>query len=118
VFASLAALGAGLEVTVEAVSHRIDASDTAVAFATAVPVSVFLIVVWALHAPLAATPTRGLVRLGPAVLALLLVAALVPVGLPLAWAVLLLCLPPAVLVVGHHRWAWGEEGRGATVSPT
>ena len=78
VFASLAALGAGLEVAAEAVAHHVEASDVVVASAVAVPVVIFLVTVWALHAPMGAA------------------------GLPLGWAVLLLVVPPAGLVVHHH----------------
>jgi low temperature requirement protein LtrA len=107
VFASLAALGAGLEVAAEAVGHEIEASDSVVALTIAVPVSLFLLVVWALHAPLGAVPAHGTARMVPAVVATFAVVALVAVGLPLGWAVLLMCLPPAALVADHH---WPRAG--------
>jgi hypothetical protein len=71
-------------------------------------VSVFLIVVWALHAPLGATPAHGLVRMVPAVVACFAVVALVAAGLPLGWGVVLLCVPLAVLVADHH-WSRGDQ---------
>lgn len=52
IFASLAALGAGLEVAVQRGSADATASDTAVEYAIAVPVAVFLVLLYALHAPL------------------------------------------------------------------
>ena len=52
VFASLAALGAGLEVAVEQAGHQTETSDQAVALAVAIPVAVFLVMLWAVHAPI------------------------------------------------------------------
>jgi low temperature requirement protein LtrA len=52
VFAALAAVGAGLEVAVEHTGHHVAASEIAVGYAIAVPVSVFLVLLWALHAPI------------------------------------------------------------------
>jgi low temperature requirement protein LtrA len=52
IFASLAALGAGLEVAVESAGHETETSDLVVALAVAIPVAVFLVVLWAVHAPI------------------------------------------------------------------
>jgi len=52
IFASLAAVGAGLEVAVESAGHHTETSDTIVALAVAVPVAVFLVMLWAVHAPI------------------------------------------------------------------
>ena len=59
VFAALAAIGAGLEVTVKSTvpaaagaAHHSSISNQAVAFAVAIPVAIFLILLWALHAPI------------------------------------------------------------------
>ena len=52
IFASLAAIGAALEVAVEAVSHHIAASGLVVGYALAIPVALFLLLLWLLHAPL------------------------------------------------------------------
>ena len=101
VFASLAALGAGLEVTVEAVTHHLAAPDGLVALAVAVPVAVYLLMVWVLHAPLGEGYRASAVPILLAVAATLAAAALVPVGLPLPWLVVLVALPPAVLVATH-----------------
>ena len=101
VFASLAALGAGLEVTVEAVTHHLAAPDGLVALAVAVPVGVYLVMVWVLHAPLGEGYRASAVPILLAVAATLAAAALVPVGLPLPWLVVLVAAPPAVLVATH-----------------
>jgi low temperature requirement protein LtrA len=52
IFAALAAVGAGLEVAVEHTGHHVAASEIAVGYAIAVPVGVFLVLLWALHAPI------------------------------------------------------------------
>jgi len=52
IFASLAAVGAGLEVAVETAGHHTEVTDQEVSFAVAVPVAVFLVMLWAVHAPI------------------------------------------------------------------
>jgi low temperature requirement protein LtrA len=52
VFASLAALGAGLEVAVQRGADHAEVSDTAVEYAVALPVAIFLLMLYVLHAPL------------------------------------------------------------------
>jgi low temperature requirement protein LtrA len=56
IFAALAAVGAGLEVAVEQTGHHVAASPVAVAYAVAIPVAVFLVLLWALHAAIASRP--------------------------------------------------------------
>jgi low temperature requirement protein LtrA len=55
IFAALAALGAGLEVAVLSTAHPVEAPDVAVAALVAIPVAVFLLLLWAVHAPLVHT---------------------------------------------------------------
>jgi low temperature requirement protein LtrA len=80
IFASLAALGAGLEVAVEQTGRHLDVRAVVVAYAVAIPVGVFLLLLWAVHAPIVPRPV-----IRPAVI---LAAALVVLLLPLAagWA--------------------------------
>jgi low temperature requirement protein LtrA len=52
VFAALAATGAGLEVAVESGGHAVEQSPVGIAFAVTIPVAVFLVALWAVHAPL------------------------------------------------------------------
>ena len=99
IFASLAALGGGLEVTAAAVGHHIEASDTLVAFSVAIPVAVFLFLVWALHAPMAGARPGDFPTVMVTILLTLAIAALVEAGLPLSVAVLAMVLPPAGIVV-------------------
>ncbi len=73
VFAALAAVGAGLEAAVVHLGHHGATSAVAVAYAIAVPVAVFLTLVWALHVPLIARPVlHPSVMLGGAAVVLLL----------------------------------------------
>ncbi|MEO8262729.1 MAG: low temperature requirement protein A, partial [Pseudolysinimonas sp.] len=73
-FAALAAVGAGLEVAVEAITHHIEVPDVAVGYVLAVPVAVVLILLWVLHLPFSRTaeippwlilPAAGLLLLVP-----------------------------------------------------
>jgi low temperature requirement protein LtrA len=54
-FAALAAVGAGLEVAVEAITHHIPVPDVVVGYTVAVPVAVVLVLLWVLHLPFAIT---------------------------------------------------------------
>ena len=51
VFASAAAVGAGLAVTIDRITHHAALSALAAGFAVTVPVACYLLAVWALHAP-------------------------------------------------------------------
>jgi low temperature requirement protein LtrA len=100
VFASLAALGAGLAVAAQATSHQIEASNGLVAFAVAIPVGVFLLLVWGLHAPLAVgARLSDLPTVLAAVSAPLLIAVLATTGVPLPVVVFGMALPPAAIVL-------------------
>ena len=73
IFASLAALGAGLEVAVEQTGHHLAVPAVVVAYAVAVPVGVFLLLLWAVHAPIVPRPVvRPRVILTAALVVLLL----------------------------------------------
>ncbi len=73
-FAALAAVGAALEVAVEAITHSIEIPDVVVGYALAVPVALVLVLLWVLHLPFSARaeippwlllPGGGLVLLAP-----------------------------------------------------
>jgi len=73
VFAALAALGAGLEVAVADAGHHLDVSPVALAYAVALPVGIFLLLLWAVHAVLESrSQIRPAVILPAAVIVLLL----------------------------------------------
>jgi low temperature requirement protein LtrA len=100
IYASIAAVGAGLEVAVAAVDHELEVSDRAA----------FVLLVWALHAPLAPRPGSHLVAVLTTVAVVVLLAVAVGAGLAPTWAVLLMVVPVAALVaVGvasdHRRHA-------------
>jgi len=52
IYAALAAIGAGLEVAVKTVSHHSEASDVVAGYSLAIPLAVFILLLWLLHAPL------------------------------------------------------------------
>ncbi|GLY89667.1 membrane protein [Actinoallomurus iriomotensis] len=56
IFASLAALGAGLEVAVGQTGHDLKASPIAVCYAVAIPTALFITLLWAVHTPLLTAP--------------------------------------------------------------
>jgi low temperature requirement protein LtrA len=56
IFAALAAIGAGLEVAVEHTGGHLDVSVITVGYAVAIPVSVFLVLLWGVHAPIVRRP--------------------------------------------------------------
>ncbi|MCS5732939.1 low temperature requirement protein A [Herbiconiux daphne] len=97
IFAALAALGAGLEVSVEALGHHIEAPPVAVAYAIAIPVAVFLVAMWVLYRPLLGpTVIPPALSLGAAVAVLLV--PLLTGAVPLAVVVLLITLVIAAVI--------------------
>jgi len=105
IYASLAAIGAALEVAVQAVTHEIEASGVVVGYALAIPVAAFLLLLWLLHAPIVKrvvihpAATVGAVTL--VLLAPLAAGAIGVVGVTVAIA--LVCI--ALLTVTIVRWA-------------
>jgi low temperature requirement protein LtrA len=112
IFAALAALGAGLEVAAESLSHKIAASDALVAYAIGLPLAVFLVLVWGVHAALAPRGRRDMAAILLGALAVLVIATTTLFGVPLPWVVLSMCVPVALLVtfgvLGQHRASLGE----------
>jgi low temperature requirement protein LtrA len=82
IFAALAAVGAGLSIAVEQTGGDLDVSPVAAGYAIAVPVAVFLVLVWALHSPLLFRPVlRPALALGGGIVILLLPLAALEVSL-------------------------------------
>jgi low temperature requirement protein LtrA len=99
IFAAVAALGAGLSVAAEVLHHASHLSDAGAAYAVAVPVSVFFLVLTELHSRIAEGFTLRL-RSWLKALGILVVAALAW-WWPLAWVVLLMGLYEAVGLADH-----------------
>ncbi|WP_329000412.1 low temperature requirement protein A [Kribbella sp. NBC_00709] len=102
IFASLAALGAGLEVVVEQTSHELHISPTAASYAVAVPTACFVGLLWGVHR-IISEPSRvhlGAAAAGVAVLLLL------PLATPQLGSVADLALIAAtcVTLVGIASW--------------
>ncbi|SKA99962.1 Low temperature requirement protein LtrA [Agreia bicolorata] len=98
VFAALAALGAGLEVAVQSLSHEAEVDGTTVAYSVAIPVAVFLVAMQVLYRPLlgsdtAIRPATSLVG-AAAVLVIPLLAPVVSFGI----TVLLITLVIAAII--------------------
>jgi low temperature requirement protein LtrA len=87
IFASAAAVGAGLAVAVDGATHHTRIGDVAVAASVTIPVAVFLLSTWLLHVR---PHHRGPVDDAgfPGAAALVLLATLTPVALPLTAVVL------------------------------
>ncbi|GAA3413393.1 low temperature requirement protein A [Streptosporangium vulgare] len=116
IFAALAALGAGLEVAVEQSGHALAASPLAVCYAVAIPVAVFLALLWLVHAPILAEPViRPAVLLGCVTAVLLLPSAAPWTGVSAvvaAIATVCVLLIAVTIVPGS-----GEEDRSMEEAP-
>ena len=111
VFASLAALGAGLEVAVLRTGHPLDVADRVVSAAVAVPAGVFLVLLWAVHSRLVpGVGTRATVVLPATALVLLSPLAtpvLAPTGVLLAVA--LICSAVVAVTVLTNRGPYARR---------
>ena len=99
VFASAAAVGAGLGVMVDHVTHHAEISSAAAAYAIAVPVAVYLLFVWLLH--LRPHQTGALRYAYPAAVVVVLLLPLVPGSIELIAAVMV-ALVGVTITVGRR----------------
>ncbi len=97
VFASLAALGAALEVAVQRGAGHAGVADTVVEYAIAVPVAAYVLLLWGLHAPLGPREVLRPVKTAGAIALLLLLPLASPV-LGLGGVVIGIALVAALLV--------------------
>ncbi len=111
IFAALAALGAGLEVAVQRAGHPVGASPTAAGFAVAVPVSVFLVLLWVVHAPVVMEATIPPAALLGATVATLVVPLLTPT-LGLATVLLVIAALCALVILAATRSRRMPESTG------
>ncbi|SEH03968.1 Low temperature requirement protein LtrA [Nonomuraea solani] len=102
IFAALAALGAGLEVAVEQSGHAVAASPVTLGYAVALPVSVFLALLQAVHALVVAPSVlRPATVLGCAAVVLLLPLAAPSIGVAAVVTAITMC---CVLLVAVTMW--------------
>jgi low temperature requirement protein LtrA len=107
VFASIAALGAGLQIAADAIQHTAHISDDVAAWSVAIPTALFLVTVGLLHGPLDhyyRVPLRVLV--GGAVLLLLLPLTTSVIPLPvviLTMGLVVVVLVGATIYLAHRR---------------
>jgi low temperature requirement protein LtrA len=98
VFASLAAIGAGIEVTIEAISHEVAASPLLVGYSVALPLAIFLIVRYWLYVRLGGERQVSRTFLAGEIGSVLVIP-LASVVMPPAWVLALLAVLAAMLVV-------------------
>ena len=109
VFAAVAAVGAALAAAVDVVEHQAAASPRSIAFALAVPIAVYALVLGVLHA---AADRDGRTAL-PAIVLSVVVLAIAALGLDMPLAVLLIGLAMAGAVAQHVAAAQRLLGAGA-----
>jgi low temperature requirement protein LtrA len=116
IFAALGALGAGLEVAVESAGHHVEVDPAVVGYAVATPVAVFLVVLWAAHAPIVERVVihpLGIALAAAAVLLLPLATDAIGIAGVLAGIAIALVVLLAVTLLGQReRAAAGPAGVG------
>jgi low temperature requirement protein LtrA len=118
IFAALTAVGAGLEVAVEDAGHHVAASPVAVGYAIAIPVAVFLVLLWALHAPLLDQPVcRPTAMLGGSLVILLLPLAAHTIALAVVVAAISVTSASIVAITIARERLPRRRGHGVRVSP-
>jgi low temperature requirement protein LtrA len=100
IFGSAAAVGAGLAVAVDYATHHTEISAAAAGAAVAIPVAIYLVVLWVLHQRPRA---RSMVDAWPALLVALLVLLMPLTGLAVLGIGLLLAALLVSKIVGRHR---------------
>ncbi|WP_348787236.1 low temperature requirement protein A [Leifsonia sp. NPDC080035] len=114
VFASLAAIGAGLEVAVQRGAAHANAPDTAVEYAIAIPVAVFLLMLYILHAPLVPEVVIRPLKTGIAIVLVLVAPLASPliglVGVTIAIALVASALVAATLIDRAVAARRGDSG--------
>ena len=111
-FAALAAVGAGLEVAVEQTGHHVAASPVAVGYAVAIPVTAFLVLLWALHAAIVPRPAlRPVPTLAGSLVILLLPLGAERLALPVVVAAIAITCATVVAITIASRPGWlGSAG--------
>lgn len=112
VFVALAALGGGLDVAVADADGGLHLSPVAAGYAVAVPVALYLVALWVVHAPIVPKVIVRVEVVAPFALAILLLPLAAPaIGVPAVLGGITLAaalVVVATIVVKHHGLA-GEE---------
>jgi low temperature requirement protein LtrA len=103
--AALAAVAAGLELAVEQTGHSVAASPAAVGYAIAIPVALFLLLTWALHAPITPRPLlHPALLLGSCLLILILPALAERIGVVVVLAsIATICASVVAITLARQR---------------
>ncbi|MEV0619311.1 low temperature requirement protein A [Nonomuraea sp. NPDC050404] len=109
IFAALAALGAGLEVAVEQSGHHVAAAPLMLGYAVAVPVGVYLVLLWAVHVLVSAEPVIA----PAAVLGCVAVVLTLPLAAPLIGVAAVVAAIAAVCVLLVAVTIWAAAVRSA-----
>ncbi len=113
VYASLAAIGAGLEVAVKVVTHHAEVSEVVAGYALAVPLAVFLLLLWLLHAPLvervSIPPVATVIAVAGVLLAPLAAPGLGILGVTLLMTAITVALLVVALVAAHGPRGWANS---------
>jgi low temperature requirement protein LtrA len=99
VFASAAAVGAGLAVAVDAATHRAKIGPVGAGMAVAVPVATFLLSLWVLHDRPEYRQTRAF---GPIAAVLVLLTPFTGYGVPLTGVILAMLVGSKLAIFRHH----------------
>jgi low temperature requirement protein LtrA len=122
IFAALAALGAGLKIAVEQNAHHVTVGPVVAGYAVAIPVGAFLVLLWAVHAPIVTRlAIRPAVMLGGAAVILVLPLAAAMTGLAFVVAsIAAVCALIIVATVALHgeRRAEGARRQAARMIPS
>jgi low temperature requirement protein LtrA len=103
VFVGIAGAGAGLHVAGLRLEHHAEIGDVAVVLSLALPVGLYLLMVYLLHTVLLSAADRFHLLLIGLTLAVLVVAVLLPLGgVPLTVCLLVVTLAPVVTVAGYE----------------
>jgi low temperature requirement protein LtrA len=111
-FASVAAIGAAIEVSVESGSRHTEIPDIAIGYALAVPVAIFFVMLWALHVRIVDVAVIPPIALGVGAVAVLLVplaASVIGVAGVVAAIAVIAALLVAATIVAHARTSAAVE---------
>ncbi|MFC6879433.1 low temperature requirement protein A [Actinomadura yumaensis] len=111
IFASLAALGAGLEVAVEQTAHDLKASPLTVCYAVAIPAALYVLLLWRVHMPILGAPVLrpAVVLCGTAAIVLLPPAAAQTGVVTVVASISAICVVMTVLTLVRNRDASPER---------